>query len=190
MIDSISVMSLEPNDQLLNMLISHAYVVLQLSIREGFEVKVSEALHKGRPVIATNTGGIPIQVQHGKNGFLVPPSMPQEVATHLMELWTNKELHQRMSQFAATSVSDEIGTVGNALNWFYLTSQIDTADTIMKLNGKWVNDMARDEAGIPYKEGEKRLPRASTTQPGYVERLIFFPIVQSGAADFDERNSC
>src|SRR4051812_19866423 len=35
----ISVMRLDPNDQLLNMLIANAEVVLQLSTREGFEVK-------------------------------------------------------------------------------------------------------------------------------------------------------
>jgi alpha,alpha-trehalose phosphorylase (configuration-retaining) len=58
----ISVMRLDANDQLLNTLIAKAHVVLQLSTREGFEVKVSEALHAGRPVIATLAGGIPLQV--------------------------------------------------------------------------------------------------------------------------------
>jgi glycosyltransferase involved in cell wall biosynthesis len=53
--------------------ISNAKVALQLSTREGFEVKVSEALHKGIPVVTTKAGGIPLQVEHGKNGYLVDP---------------------------------------------------------------------------------------------------------------------
>src|SRR5690348_9075200 len=38
---------LGPSDQLLNAILSESKIVLQLSTREGFEVKVSEALHKG-----------------------------------------------------------------------------------------------------------------------------------------------
>jgi glycosyltransferase involved in cell wall biosynthesis len=71
LIPDCSIMRLEPNDQLLNTIISNAHVVLQLSMREGFEVKVSEALHKGRPVIATRAGGISLQVKDGVNGYIV-----------------------------------------------------------------------------------------------------------------------
>jgi glycosyltransferase involved in cell wall biosynthesis len=155
---SISVMRLPHNDQLLNTLLSNAHIALQLSIREGFEVKVSEALHKGKPVIATEAGGIPLQVQHGKNGFLVQPDDWKETAKRLMELWTNEELYQRMSKFAASSVSDEVGTVGNALSWFYLATKWTNGEKI-EPKERWVNDLAREEAGAPYKEGENRLPR-------------------------------
>ena len=39
----------------LNVLMANAKFALQLSTREGFEVKVSEALHAGKPVIASRT---------------------------------------------------------------------------------------------------------------------------------------
>jgi len=159
----ISVMRLDPNDQLLNTLITNAHTVLQLSTREGFEVKVSEALHKGRPVIATDVGGIPLQVQHGKNGYLVPSGDWQAVAGHLVDLWTDKELHKRMSEYAAKSVSDEVGTVGNALSWFYLASKFANGSGT-KGEERWVNDLARVEAELPYEEGENRLPRAATAK--------------------------
>lgn len=29
----------------------------------------------------------------------------------------------------------------------------------LKPNGRWLNDMLREETGEPYKEGEPRLPR-------------------------------
>jgi trehalose synthase len=48
-----------------------ADVVIQKSIREGFGLVVSEALWKGTPVVAGNTGGIPLQMQNGIGGFLV-----------------------------------------------------------------------------------------------------------------------
>jgi len=46
-------------------------VVLQKSIREGFGLSVTEALWKEVPVIGGNVGGIPLQILHGKTGFLV-----------------------------------------------------------------------------------------------------------------------
>jgi alpha,alpha-trehalose phosphorylase (configuration-retaining) len=158
LLSSISVMRLAPNDQLLNTLISASYAVLQLSTREGFEVKVSEAIHKGKPTIATNCGGIPLQVQHGKNGYLVEPGDWHAVAGHLLDLWTDDKLYEEMSNYAKHSVSDEVGTVGNALSWFYLANKWANGKGVQP-NEKWVNDLAREEAGIPYEKGENRLPR-------------------------------
>lgn len=152
------VMRLGPIDQMLNALMSNAKVALQLSTREGFEVKVSEALHKGIPVIAAKSGGIPLQVEHGKSGFLVDPGDSVAVAAHLYSLFTDKELYAKMSQYAATHVSDEVSTVGNALSWLYLADTLTKGEKFAP-NCKWINDMARDTAGLPYEEGETRLPR-------------------------------
>jgi hypothetical protein len=44
--EDIVVIRIGPSDQMLNAILSLSKVVLQLSTREGFEVKVSEALHK------------------------------------------------------------------------------------------------------------------------------------------------
>lgn len=64
---------LGPTDQLLNALMSNGKVALQLPTREGFEVKVSEALHRGIPIVTTKARGIPLQIKHGKSGYLVEP---------------------------------------------------------------------------------------------------------------------
>ncbi|MFA6433720.1 MAG: glycosyltransferase [Elusimicrobiales bacterium] len=45
-------------------------VILQKSLKEGFGLTVSEALWKGKPVIAGATGGIPLQVTHKYSGIL------------------------------------------------------------------------------------------------------------------------
>ncbi|KAL2214190.1 clock-controlled-9 protein [Sarocladium strictum] len=159
-----SIMRLDPNDQILNTILANAHVVLQLSTREGFEIKVSEALHAGRPVIATRAGGIPLQVQHGVNGFLVAPEDWRAVAGHLVDLFADEELHERMSAAARMGVSDEVGTVGNALSWYYLAAKWAEVSVNPGLKGDehWVNDMAREEASQPYNDRENRLPRSST----------------------------
>lgn len=159
--NDMSVMRLDHNDQLLNVLLSNARVALQLSTSEGFEVKVSEALHAGCPVIATTAGGIPLQVTDGVNGYLVQPGDWNAVAGYLMGLFTSEELHERMSHAARTSVSDEVSTVGNALAWYFLLSKF-VEDGSFHPNGRWVNDMAREEAGKPYLETENRLNRQFT----------------------------
>ncbi|MDP8263085.1 MAG: glycosyltransferase [Candidatus Ancaeobacter aquaticus] len=45
-------------------------VVVQKSIREGFGLTVTEALWKGRPVVASCVGGIPLQIKHKYSGLL------------------------------------------------------------------------------------------------------------------------
>jgi len=48
-----------------------ADVIVQKSIREGFGLVVSEALWKGKPVVAGKAGGIPLQFPLGQERFLV-----------------------------------------------------------------------------------------------------------------------
>ncbi|KAI5206033.1 trehalose synthase [Aureobasidium subglaciale] len=158
--NDISVMRLGPIDQELNVLMSNAKICLQLSTREGFEVKVSEALHKGVPVITTRAGGIPLQVEDGKSGFLVDSGDYRKVAEYMYKLFTDEELYSTMSKYAASHVSDEVGTVGNMLSWLYLADTMAGEDgRKLEPKGRWINDLAREGAGEPYGDSEPRLPR-------------------------------
>ncbi|KAG5650606.1 hypothetical protein H0H81_011667 [Sphagnurus paluster] len=159
----IVVMRLPPSDQLLNALMANARIALQLSTREGFEVKVSEAVHAGIPIIACQTGGIPLQIEHGKSGYLTTPGDNNAVAQHLYDLHTDEALHRRISEYARTHVSDEVGTVGNAAAWLYLAVKYTRGEKIQP-KGAWLNDMLREETGELYKPGEPRLPRAVDVQ--------------------------
>jgi trehalose synthase len=49
----------------------HSQVLLQKSTREGFGLTVTEALWKGRPIVAGRVGGIVAQIQDGETGWLV-----------------------------------------------------------------------------------------------------------------------
>jgi len=49
--------------------------------------------------------------------------------------------------------------VGNALAWCFLAEKWANNGGV-KPEGRWVNDLARKAAGIPYGDGENRLPRS------------------------------
>jgi len=61
------------NETLVNAVQRFSSVIIQKSIREGFCLCVTEALWKGTPVVASNVGGIPYQIDDGESGFLVEP---------------------------------------------------------------------------------------------------------------------
>jgi glycosyltransferase involved in cell wall biosynthesis len=54
----------------------------------------------GRPVIATNVGGLPEAVDDGKSGFLVPAQSPRELAEKIIVLINNPELAAQMGNYA------------------------------------------------------------------------------------------
>jgi len=49
----------------------YSHVLIQKSIREGFGLTVTEALWKGRPIVAGAAGGIVSQIEDGETGWLV-----------------------------------------------------------------------------------------------------------------------
>jgi glycosyltransferase involved in cell wall biosynthesis len=54
----------------------------------------------GRPVVATNVGGLPEAVEHGRSGFLVPTYSPPELADGILKLVTNPELAKVMGEYS------------------------------------------------------------------------------------------
>jgi trehalose synthase len=66
-----------------------ARVIIQKSVREGFGLSVTEGLWKGRPVVAGNVGGIPLQIIDGKTGYLV--NSVEECAKRVLELLRNPD---------------------------------------------------------------------------------------------------
>jgi trehalose synthase len=59
------------NALVVNALQSHATIVVQKSLAEGFGLTVAEAMWKGRPVVASAVGGIVDQVVDGETGLLL-----------------------------------------------------------------------------------------------------------------------
>ena len=57
------------NEEPGNAIQRYSDVIIQKSTREGFCLCVTGSPLKGTPVVASNVGGIPIQIEDGKNGF-------------------------------------------------------------------------------------------------------------------------
>ena len=75
---------------------SQSDIVVQKSTREGFGLTVSEALWKGRPTVAGNVGGIPLQIENGVSGFLV--SSAEETAESCLKILDDPELGKRLGR--------------------------------------------------------------------------------------------
>lgn len=91
----IFVLELPANSDIeINALQRAATVILQKSTREGFGLTVTEGMWKGKPVIGGAVGGIPSQIIHGVNGFLV--HSPEGAAFRLRFLLSHPRAAERM----------------------------------------------------------------------------------------------
>ena len=67
---NIHIILLPHSDIEVNALQRASDVIVQKSIREGFGLTVAEALWKAKPIVASNVGGIPLQIKHKYSGLL------------------------------------------------------------------------------------------------------------------------
>lgn len=71
-------------------------VILQKSLKEGFGLTVAEALWKGKPVVASNVGGIPLQVKHKYSGLLC--HSVEGAAFAIKQLLNNPEYAKKLGE--------------------------------------------------------------------------------------------
>ena len=67
---------------------------------EGFGVSLTEAGAAGLPLVASNLGGIPDQVEHGVNGFLHEPDDVATQAEYMIRLARDEDLRRKMGTAA------------------------------------------------------------------------------------------
>lgn len=68
------------------------------SWEEAFGNVFAEAMASGLPIVGSAVGGIPELVEHGKNGYLVPPRDPRALAAAIRLLADNPELRAEMGR--------------------------------------------------------------------------------------------
>jgi len=66
----IHILLMPQNDIEVNALQRGSDIILQKSLKEGFGLTIAEALWKGKPVVASAVGGIPLQITHRYSGML------------------------------------------------------------------------------------------------------------------------
>lgn len=77
------------------------------SLYDNFPNVVLEALASSLPVIATNVGGIALQITHGINGYLVELDDLDSFKNYIIQLSNNSDLRTIMSSNARNSVSEK-----------------------------------------------------------------------------------
>lgn len=170
--DDIFAVRAPAEDRLLDALIRGADVACQVSTREGFEIKVTEAIHKTRWVIATKAGGIPLQIRDGVDGTLVPPGDPQSIAQALVNFYTSgKDIKKTGESRGNETVRplggrwddrgegprEELFTVGNATMWQYLWCRVLGLSTEHCKHLPEVHKQRLDTLGLNHKEDIRQL---------------------------------
>jgi len=84
-------------------------VVVLPSLEEGFPNAILEAMAAGKPVVATEVGGIPEAVVHGETGLLVPPKDPEALADAILRLLDDPQLALEMGRAGRDRVRKAFG---------------------------------------------------------------------------------
>ena len=113
------------SDKEINALQRLATVVFQKSVREGFGLTVSEAMWKGKPVIGGAAGGIPHQIVHGVNGFLVYSI--EGAAFRARQYLNNDEMLKRMGEAAREHVRNNFLITRQAGDYLSICLGIENA---------------------------------------------------------------
>ncbi len=112
------------NETLVNAIQRFSSVIIQKSTREGFCLSVTEALWKGTPVVASNVGGIPVQIEDGENGFLLEPKDTKGFADRITHLLKNPDDAEAMGQKATESVRERFLITRLLSDYLYMLNAI------------------------------------------------------------------
>jgi glycosyltransferase involved in cell wall biosynthesis len=76
------------------------------SYREAQGLVILEAMALGRPVVASNVGGIPEVIEDGVSGLLVPPRDPQALADAIVRLLTDHPFADTLARAGRVTVHE------------------------------------------------------------------------------------
>ena len=116
------------NDLAVNAIQSASDVIIQKSLKEGFGLIVSEALYKKTPVVASDVGGISLQVVNGVNGFLHEPNDINGFSKSVMKLLKNEKLRREFGKKGKEHI------IENFLITRLLLNYLDLLNSLTKVN--------------------------------------------------------
>jgi len=95
------------NNILVNAIQRISNVIVQKSIREGFGLTVTEALLKAKPVVASNVGGITLQIADGETGYLVDPNDKETFAKRIVQILKDPSLARNLAKKAHEATKEK-----------------------------------------------------------------------------------
>jgi trehalose synthase len=125
---SLPTADVDENAAIVNALQRHATVIVQKSLHEGFGLTVTEAMWKGRPVVASAVGGIRDQLDDGAQGLLLAdPRDLDGLAAALARLLGDPALCRRMGEAGQARVRDRYLGIDSLLRYGGLIERLDAA---------------------------------------------------------------
>jgi trehalose synthase len=112
------------SELLVNAVQKFSRVIIQKSTREGFCLAVTEALWKGTPVVASNVGGIPIQIADAENGFLLEPNDTKGFADRIVHLLQNPKDREHLGQNGKETVRKKFLITRLLSDYLYMLNSI------------------------------------------------------------------
>lgn len=76
------------------------------SRHESAPVVLPEAMACGKPIVASDVGGIPFMVEDGKTGLLVKPGNVEELAEKIITLLQSEELREKMGKVGREKIKN------------------------------------------------------------------------------------
>ena len=114
------------NAVIVNALQRHARIVVQKSLHEGFGLTVTEAMWKGRPVVASAVGGIQDQIEDGVSGVLLDnPRDLDAFAAAVTELLADTARAERIGKAAKDRVREHFLGIRHLLAYVDLIGKLD-----------------------------------------------------------------
>jgi trehalose synthase len=116
----------DENAAIVNALQRHAAVVVQKSLAEGFGLTVTEAMWKGRPIVASAVGGIAEQITDEANGLLLEDPTDLDVfGAAILRLLEDDALAARLAAGARRTASEQFLPDRHLEQWAALLTAID-----------------------------------------------------------------
>ncbi|MDD5109034.1 MAG: glycosyltransferase family 4 protein [Candidatus Omnitrophica bacterium] len=82
-------------------------IFILTSLWEGLPIAVLEAMAAGKPIIATDTGGISEVIENGKNGYLVKPQDNQAMQNRITELLRSRQKREEFISLGRARIDSE-----------------------------------------------------------------------------------
>lgn len=139
---------------------------------EGVPLAMIEAMLCGRPVVATDIGGIADWLQEGRNGFLIAKPTPGHIGDALERLWANRDRLEQLGRYAHefTLTTRDPDPAGTLLGWLESTAATQAATSKHR--------ESRAQPIVSVAAGARR-PRVSVMIPTYEPQQFLIDTVKS-----------